>query len=67
MEAKYGPYSSSRLDVADCPHRFKAQYIDKKVKDEGSVASKRGNVVHETFEAIIKGWLVKKPLVWDEV
>ena len=67
MEVKYGPYSSSRLDVADCPHRFKVQYIDKTVKDEGSVASKRGNVVHETFEAIIKGWLTKTPLGWDEV
>ena len=67
MQVKYGPYSPSRLEVALCPHRFKGQYIDKTVKDEGSVASRRGNVVHETFEELTKGWLVDKPLNWDDV
>lgn len=64
---KYGPYSPSRLEVALCPHRFKLQYIDKEIKDEGSLAAKRGNVVHDTFEEITKSWLVDKPLNWDQV
>lgn len=67
METKYGPYSPSRLDVALCPFRFKAEYIDKTVQDGGSMASRRGNVVHETFEKITRGWLEDKPLNWDDV
>ena len=66
-QVKYGPYSPSRLEVANCPHRFKLQYMSKEIKDEGSLPAKRGNVVHETFEEITKGWLFDKPLNWDQV
>lgn len=67
MKIKYGPYSSSRLDTAACPYRFKRQYIDRDIKEEGSEASRRGNVVHETFENITTGWISEKPLSWVEV
>jgi CRISPR/Cas system-associated exonuclease Cas4 (RecB family) len=66
MKVKYGPYSPSRIDVATCPYRFKEEYILKNVQDEGSLASRRGNVVHETFELITRGWLVDQPLTWEK-
>lgn len=67
MQVKYGPYSPSRLEVANCPFRFKAEYKDKIIKDERSLAARRGNVVHETFEEITKAWLINKGLNWDQV
>lgn len=67
MKVKYGPYSPSRLETANCPHRFKLQYIEKSVKDEGSLPARRGNVVHETFEELTKSWLVGKGLNWEQV
>lgn len=53
--------------MANCPHRFKLQYIDKSIEDEGSLAARRGSVVHETFEEITKAWLIEKPLDWEQV
>lgn len=67
MEIKYGPYSPSRLDTASCPHRFKRQYIDRDIKDHGSHESRRGNVVHEVFEDITKGWIGKATMKWEAV
>jgi RecB family exonuclease len=67
MEIQYGPYSASRLDTAACPYRFKRQYIDRDIKDPGSDASRRGNVVHETFEKITEGWIDEQPLKWEQV
>ncbi len=64
---KYRPYSSSRLDVAECPHRFNRQYITKELVDEGSSASNRGNVVHEVFEYILQQKMAKKTPTWAEV
>lgn len=67
MQTKYGPYSPSRLNVATCPYRFKAEYIDKSIVDEGSLQARRGNVIHETFEALVKSWLRNQGLTWDQV
>lgn len=67
MKVKYGPYSPSRLDVAECPRHFSQKYISREIKSSDSPESKRGNVVHETFEEITKGWMSGAPLEWNQV
>lgn len=67
MKVKYGPYSPSRIDTGACPKRFYHEYIAKDIGDTSNAASRRGNVIHETFEEITKGWLEEKPLSWKEV
>jgi len=51
---RYGPYSPSRLDVATCPARFKAEYIDKIDKGPMSGPAKRGSIVHVVLESLLK-------------
>jgi hypothetical protein len=52
---KYGPYSPSRLDTANCPFSFYHQYV---VKKEGkgskvsSLAQDRGSAIHLVLERI---------------
>lgn len=56
MKLKYGPYSPSRLEVANCPYSFFRQYIDpdkKALRVEG-LPQARGSVVHEVLEQITK-------------
>lgn len=52
---KYNPYSSSKLIVAKCPYRFRRHYVDKDIGDTSSQASKKGNVIHECYEELIRG------------
>lgn len=59
---KYGPYSPSRLDVANCPYRFKREYIKKDVQDKGSEASSRGRAVHKILEWITLAWVHKRQI-----
>jgi hypothetical protein len=51
---KYGPYSSSRLDVGVCPYRFHREYVDRqnKVKHPETLPQARGSAMHEVFEKI---------------
>lgn len=51
---KHNPYSSSKLIVTKCPYRFRRQYIDKDIGDTSSEASKKGNIVHECYEELIR-------------
>ena len=67
METRYGPYSPSRLETANCAKRFYHQYIAKDIGDTSSIASRRGNVVHETLEAITNSWLEEKGMDWPQV
>jgi ATP-dependent exoDNAse (exonuclease V) beta subunit len=49
-------YSFSSISTyLQCPRRFEAQYIDKRVKDAGSAASLHGERVHKQAELYIKG------------
>lgn len=49
---KFGPYSSSKLQVARCPERFRCKYIlrDKIVSD--TIASSRGSAIHLILQRI---------------
>lgn len=50
MELKYGPYSPSRLDTANCGYAFKRLYIDTdKQKRIESLPQARGSAVHEVL------------------
>jgi len=64
---KYGPYSPSRMETAACPARFHAEYIAETRAKGSSTESKRGNVVHEVFEEITKGYMRQAPLTWQQV
>lgn len=60
---KYGPYSPSRLEVANCPYSFFKQYVDPdrtKYKYE-SLPAARGSVVHEVFEPLTRLLISKVP------
>lgn len=54
---KYGPYSPSRLDTANCPYAFFHQYVDPR-KGNGSkvssLAQDRGSAIHLVLEQITK-------------
>lgn len=67
MKVQYGPYSPSRLDTAVCQLRFAREYILRDAPKMHSPEARRGNVVHETFEEITKGWIHEKPLEWEEI
>jgi hypothetical protein len=67
MQIKYGPYSPSRLETSECPHRFYREYIAKDLDDDGSKAANRGSVVHEMLEEVTNGWLKDKPLKISDV
>lgn len=56
MNLKYGPYSPSRLEVANCPYSFYKQYVepDRKSLRNESLPQARGSVVHEVFEHITR-------------
>lgn len=63
MKLKYGPYSPSRLEVANCPYSFYRQYVDpdrSKVRTE-SLPQARGSVVHEVFELINRELVTHAP------
>ena len=53
MKVKFGPYSPSRLETANCRYRFKKDYIDyehtKKTREESEIQA-RGAAVHEVLE-----------------
>lgn len=49
-------YSFSSIQTyLQCPLRFEAQYIARRVKDEGSEASRHGDRVHKQIELYVKG------------
>ena len=54
MKLKFGPYSPSRLDTANCPYSFYRQYIDpdRPTHQPESLPQARGSAVHEVFEEI---------------
>lgn len=56
MILKYGPYSPSRLEVANCPYAFYKQYVDpdRSLLKMESLPAARGSVVHEVFEQITR-------------
>lgn len=62
MRLKYGPYSPSRIETAECPYSFYRSYVKKDAGKERSMPANRGSVVHEMFEIITKGWIENKPL-----
>ena len=53
MKVKFGPYSPSRLETANCRYRFKKDYIDYertgKTREESEIQA-RGAAVHEVLE-----------------
>ena len=52
INLKYGPYSASRLIIAQCPARFQSKYIFKDKIISDSIASARGSVIHYVLERI---------------
>lgn len=49
-------YSFSSISTyLQCPRRFQAQYIEKRVRDTGSEASRHGERVHKQLELYVKG------------
>lgn len=46
---------SSMSTWAKCPRRYKAQYVERSVKDIGSEATRKGEIVHKEIEDYLKG------------
>lgn len=65
MKLKYGPYSSSKLDVATCGYWFQKRYIEKNRKDSLKSAD-RGAAVHYVFEKITEKFRENKNALFDD-
>lgn len=59
---KYGPYSSSRVEISHCPYRFTREYIRKDCKKSHSEFANRGSAIHYAFEKITKAFASNKKL-----
>lgn len=62
MRFKYGPYSPSRLEVANCGYAFYMQYVNPETKvlaRARSSASDRGSATHEVLEQITRRLLTE--------
>ncbi len=59
---KYGPYSSSRIDISHCPYRFLREYIRKDCTKSHSEVANRGSAIHYAFEKITKAFAANKKI-----
>jgi hypothetical protein len=67
LKLKYGPYSASRLQVAECGYAFHKIYVTKEVEGRSTAQSDRGNVIHEVFEKIAEAKHNDEPLEKEDI
>jgi len=69
MKLKYGPYSPSRLNTADCPYSFYRQYVDpdRNKNLPENLPQARGSALHEVYEVITSNFINERPTTQDEI